>query len=66
LEASGLAISLYASTAAVGVLSAILAVLLPEQAGLAGFVYFLVAVPAIVVGTLVGKRCRHSRDIGDA
>ncbi len=60
------AISLYASTAAVGVMSAILAVLLPQQAGLAGFIYFLVAVPAVVAGTMVGRRRRRSRDIGDA
>ncbi len=49
-----------------GVMSAILAVLLPQQAGLAGFIYFLVAVPAVVAGTMVGRRRRRSRDIGDA
>jgi uncharacterized membrane protein len=51
------AISLYASTAAVGILSAALAALL-GQASLAGFAYFLIAVPAGVTGTLVGRRRR--------
>jgi uncharacterized membrane protein len=51
------AITLYASTAAVGVLSAALA-LVPGQTSLAGFAYFLIAVPAVVTGTLVGRRRR--------
>jgi uncharacterized membrane protein len=56
------ALSLYASTAAIGIMSALIALLLPDQTGLAGFVYFLVAVPAAVAGTLVGRRRRAIRD----
>lgn len=56
------AIWVYATTAAVGILSVIIAVLLPEQAGLAGFAYFLIAVPSAVAGTLVGRRRRAIRD----
>jgi uncharacterized membrane protein len=52
------AIALYASTAGVGVLSAILALLLPDQGSVAGLAYFLVAVPSVVAGTLVGRRRR--------
>jgi uncharacterized membrane protein len=56
------AIWVYALTAAVGVLSVVIALLLPEQAGLAGFAYFLIAVPSAVAGTLVGRRRRAIRD----
>ena len=52
-------IVVYATTAAVGMVSAGIAVLLPAgSAGLAGFAYFLMAVPATVAGTLVGRRRR--------
>jgi uncharacterized membrane protein len=51
-------ILLYASTAAIGVLSAIIALVLPGQSSLAGFSYFLIAVPSVVAGTLVGRRRR--------
>jgi hypothetical protein len=56
------AIWVYALTAAVGVLSVVVALLLPEQAGLSGFAYFLIAVPSAVAGTLVGRRRRAIRD----
>jgi uncharacterized membrane protein len=56
------AIWVYGLTAAVGVLSVVIALIWPEQAGLAGFVYFLVAVPSTVAGTLVGRRRRAIRD----
>jgi uncharacterized membrane protein len=49
----------YASIAAVGVLSALIAFVLPNESALAGFVYFLIAVPSVVVGTLVGRRRRR-------
>jgi hypothetical protein len=52
------AIWLYATTAAIGILSLVIALLWPEQAGLAGFAYFLIAVPSVVAGTLVGRRRR--------
>jgi uncharacterized membrane protein len=49
----------YAATAAVGLLSAGLALLLPVgSAGLAGFAYFLVSVPPTFAGALVGRRRR--------
>lgn len=51
---------LYASTAAIGVLSAVIAFLLPNQSGVAGFAYFLLAVPSAVAGTLVGRRRRRA------
>lgn len=53
-------ILLYASTAAIGVLSAVIALVLPEQSGLAGFTYFLIALPSVVAGTLVGRRRREA------
>jgi uncharacterized membrane protein len=53
-------ILLYASTAAIGVLSAVIALLLPNQSGVAGFVYFLLAVPSAVAGTLVGRQRRRA------
>jgi len=49
----------YASIAAVGVLSALIALALPNESALAGFVYFLIAVPSVVVGALVGRRRRR-------
>lgn len=52
------AILLYAGTAGVGVLSAIIAVFSPDQGNLAGFTYFLIAVPATVTGRMVGRRRR--------
>lgn len=52
------AIWLYATTAAIGILSLVIALLGPEEAGLAGFAYFLIAVPSVVAGTLVGRRRR--------
>ncbi len=52
------AIMLYAATAGVGVLSALIALLIPDQGSLAGVVYFLVAAPAVVAGTRVGRRRR--------
>jgi uncharacterized membrane protein len=58
------AIALYASTAGVGVLSAISAFLLPDQGSIAGFAYFLIAVPALVAGTLVGRRRRVEAHVG--
>ena len=48
----------YAGTAAVGVLSAILALALPEQTSVAGFSYFLIAVPQAVTGRMLGRRRR--------
>jgi hypothetical protein len=51
---------LYASTAAIGVLSAVIAFLLPNQSGVAGFAYFLLAVPSAVAGTLVGRQRRRA------
>jgi uncharacterized membrane protein len=56
------AIWVYALTAAVGVLSVVIALLWPDQAGLGGFAYFLIAVPSTVAGTLVGRRRRAIRD----
>jgi len=56
------AIWVYATTAGVGILSVVIALLWPEQAGLAGFAYFLIAVPSTVAGTLVGRRRRAIRD----
>jgi uncharacterized membrane protein len=56
------AIWVYALTAAVGVLSAVIALLLPEQTGPAGFAYFLIALPSVVAGTLVGRRRRAIRE----
>jgi uncharacterized membrane protein len=56
------AIWVYATTAAVGILSVVIALLLREQAGLAGFAYFLIALPSVVAGTLVGRRRRAIRD----
>jgi uncharacterized membrane protein len=53
-------IFLYASTAAIGVLSAVIALLLPNQTSVAGFSYFLLAVPSTVAGTLVGRRRRRA------
>ena len=52
-------ILLYASTAAIGVLSAVIALLLPNQSSVAGFAYFLLAVPSAVAGTLVGRQRRR-------
>jgi hypothetical protein len=52
------AIVLYGSIAAIGILSALIAFVLPNQSSLAGFVYFLIAVPSATVGTLVGRRRR--------
>jgi uncharacterized membrane protein len=49
----------YASIASIGVLSALIALVLPSESGLAGFVYFLIAVPSLVVGLLVGRRRRR-------
>lgn len=49
----------YASIAAIGVLSALIALALPGESSLAGFVYFLIAVPSVVVGALVGRRRRR-------
>jgi uncharacterized membrane protein len=51
-------IALYGATAGVGLLSALIALLFPQQIAIAGFAYFLVAVPAVVTGTLVGRRRR--------
>jgi uncharacterized membrane protein len=53
------AILLYASIAGIGVLSALIALVLPDQVSLAGFVYFLITVPSVVAGTLVGRRRRR-------
>jgi uncharacterized membrane protein len=53
------AIALYGATAGVGILSALIALLLPDQVAIAGFAYFLVAVPSVVAGTLVGRRRRR-------
>ncbi|HET6311711.1 MAG TPA: TMEM175 family protein [Candidatus Nitrosotalea sp.] len=53
-------ILLYASIAAIGVLSAVIALLLPNQSSVAGFAYFLLAVPWVVAGTLVGRRRRRA------
>ena len=52
------AVILYASIAGIGVLSALLALALPDPGSIAGFVYFLIAVPSVVTGTLVGRRRR--------
>jgi uncharacterized membrane protein len=52
------AIWLYGSTAAVGILSALIAFVLPNQSSLAGFAYFLIALPSVIAGTLVGRRRR--------
>jgi uncharacterized membrane protein len=49
----------YAATAAIGVLSAGIAAFLPTQSSLAGFIYFLAAVPSVVAGMLVGRRRRR-------
>jgi uncharacterized membrane protein len=49
----------YASIASIGVLSALIALVLPSESSLAGFVYFLIAVPSLVVGLLVGRRRRR-------
>jgi uncharacterized membrane protein len=49
----------YASIGTVGVLSALIALVLPNEASLAGFIYFLIAVPSVVVGALVGRRRRR-------
>jgi len=51
-------ILLYASTASIGLLSAVIALVLPNQTSVAGFAYFLLAVPSAVTGTLVGRRRR--------
>jgi hypothetical protein len=51
-------ILLYASIAAIGVFSALIAFLLPDESSLAGFIYFLIAVPSAVAGTMVGRRRR--------
>lgn len=51
------AIFRHASIAGVGILSAGIALL--GQAGIAGFAYFLMAVPSVVAGTLVGRRRRQ-------
>jgi uncharacterized membrane protein len=51
-------ILLYLGTAGVGVLSAILALALPEQTSIAGFSYFLIAVPSALTGRMVGRRRR--------
>jgi hypothetical protein len=53
-------ILLYVSTAAIGVLSAVIALLLPNQTPVAGLTYFLLAVPSAVAGTLVGRRRRRA------
>jgi uncharacterized membrane protein len=52
------AVLLYASIAGIGVLSALIALALPDQVSLAGFIYFLITVPSVVIGTLVGRRRR--------
>ena len=49
---------LYVSTAAIGILSAVAAVVPPGNVSVAGFAYFLIAVPAMVAGTMVGRRRR--------
>jgi uncharacterized membrane protein len=49
----------YSSTAAIGVRSALVALLLPQQTSLAGFTYFLIALPSTVAGALVGRRRRR-------
>jgi hypothetical protein len=46
---------LYSSTAAIGILSALVAL---GNASLAGFAYFLIAVPSVVAGAMVGRRRR--------
>jgi uncharacterized membrane protein len=51
-------ILLYASIAAIGVVSALIAFFLPDESSLAGFIYFLIAVPSAVAGTMVGRRRR--------
>jgi hypothetical protein len=48
-----------ASITAAGVLSARIALALPQEAGLAGFVYFLIAVQSVVAGALVRRRRRR-------
>jgi hypothetical protein len=52
------AIFLYGSTAAIGILSALIAFALPDQSSLAGFAYFLIALPSTTAGILVGRRRR--------
>jgi uncharacterized membrane protein len=52
------AVILYASIAGIGILSALIALALPDQGSIAGLVYFLIAVPSVVAGTLVGRRRR--------
>jgi len=47
---------LYLATAAIGILSAVVAI---GNASLAGFAYFLIAVPATVAGAMVGRRRRR-------
>jgi uncharacterized membrane protein len=49
----------YLSIAAVGILSAMLALALPGNTTAAGFAYFLIALPAMVFGTMVGRRRRQ-------
>ena len=46
---------LYGATAAIGILSAVVAL---GNASLAGFAYFLIAAPATVAGAMVGRRRR--------
>ena len=53
-------ILLYASTGAIELLSAVIALLLPNQSSVAGFSYFLLAVPSAVAGTLVGRQRRRA------
>jgi hypothetical protein len=57
-------IALYASTTAVGVISALVALVFPELTSLAGFAYFLIAAPSAVAGTLVGRRRRREAASG--
>jgi uncharacterized membrane protein len=47
---------LYSATAAIGILSAVVAL---GNASLAGFAYFLIAAPATVAGAMVGRRRRR-------
>jgi uncharacterized membrane protein len=48
---------LYVATAAIGILSAVVAF---GNASLAGFAYFLIAAPATVAGAMVGRRRRRA------
>jgi hypothetical protein len=48
----------YGCTAAIGGLSALIAFLVPDQASVAGFAYFLIALPSTIAGAMVGRRRR--------